>query len=82
MENENEQINYEYEGSIISIPEENIFKDYKDLVINLGLRLNDVTLGEEWCREYEYESEAAPILIRKMFNRDNPSEVYFCATYS
>ncbi|SDI40344.1 hypothetical protein [Chryseobacterium jejuense] len=81
MENDNEDIRYIYEGNIITIPEENIFTDFADLTINLGLRLKNVKLGEEWCREYEYDSESEPILIRKMYNADNTDEVYYCVTY-
>ncbi|HBV16646.1 hypothetical protein [Chryseobacterium carnipullorum] len=81
MENKSEEINYDYEGNIITIPEENIFEDLADLNLNLGLRLDNVKLGEEWCREYEYHSEAEPILIRKMYNYESPDEVYYCATY-
>ncbi len=77
-----EDIRYLYEGIIVTIPEENVFTVFAEPSVKLDLRLSNVKLGEEWCRKCEYDSEAERVLIRKMYNVDNPEEVYYCATYT
>lgn len=48
-----EEITLDYEGIVITIPEENIFNNCNYMIIKMCLRMDGISLEEEWYKAYE-----------------------------